>query len=43
MRNDHERLQDILEAIEAIQKYAQRGKATFERDELVQTWSFTIC
>jgi uncharacterized protein with HEPN domain len=38
MRSERERLLDILEAIERIEKYAQAGKGTFEADELVQTW-----
>lgn len=38
MRSDRERLLDIHEAIERIEKYAARGRDTFERDELVQTW-----
>ncbi|MDO8753499.1 MAG: DUF86 domain-containing protein, partial [Anaerolineales bacterium] len=38
MRNDRERLMDILEAIERIEKYAEEGKARFESEELVQTW-----
>jgi uncharacterized protein with HEPN domain len=38
MRDDRERLRDILEAIDAIQKYARRGKMAFESDELIQTW-----
>ncbi len=38
MRNDRERLRDILEAIDAILKYARRGKMAFESDELIQTW-----
>lgn len=38
MRDDRERLLDIQEAIERIQKYAERGRETFERDELIQTW-----
>ena len=38
MRNDRERLLDITQAIERIEKYAQRGRAAFESDELVQTW-----
>lgn len=38
MRKDSERLLDILEAIERIAKYAARGRETFERDELIQTW-----
>ena len=38
MRDDGERLRDILEAIEKVQKYAARGRESFERDELVRTW-----
>jgi len=38
MRDDGERLLDIQEAIERIQKYAERGREAFERDELIQTW-----
>jgi uncharacterized protein with HEPN domain len=38
MRDDRERLLDVLESIERIQKYASRGCEAFESDELVQTW-----
>jgi uncharacterized protein with HEPN domain len=38
MRDDAERLQDILEAIERIEKYAAQGRAAFDADELIQTW-----
>lgn len=38
MRDDRERLLDIQEAIERIEKYAARGRESFERDELIQTW-----
>jgi uncharacterized protein with HEPN domain len=38
MRSDRERLLDILEAIERIEKYAKEGEAMFEADELIQTW-----
>jgi len=38
MRNERERLLDILEAIERIEKYAEEGKDAFESDELIQTW-----
>ncbi len=38
MRDDRERLLDILEAIERIEKYAARGRTVFEEDELIQTW-----
>jgi uncharacterized protein with HEPN domain len=38
MRNERERMLDILEAIERIERYAEQGKAAFEADELIQTW-----
>ena len=38
MRDDRERLKDILEAIEQIEKYAGQGRKAFELDELIQTW-----
>jgi uncharacterized protein with HEPN domain len=38
MRDYNERLLDILEAIENIEKYASRGHEAFEHDELIQTW-----
>jgi len=38
MRDDRERLRDILEAISNIEKYAAQGKAAFEQEELIQTW-----
>ena len=38
MRDDRERLFDILEAIERIDKYASKGRPAFEDDELIQTW-----
>ncbi|MFO7651363.1 MAG: DUF86 domain-containing protein [bacterium] len=38
MRRDRERLADMVEAIERIEKYAAKGRAVFERDELVQVW-----
>ncbi len=38
MRDDRERLLDIQEAIENIQKYASRGKDAFREEELIQTW-----
>jgi hypothetical protein len=31
MRSDADRLQDVLEAIERIEKYAARGKAAFTK------------
>jgi uncharacterized protein with HEPN domain len=38
MRSERERLLDILEAIERIEKYAGEGKEVFEEDGLIQTW-----
>ena len=38
MRDDRERLLDILEAIERIEKYTSKGRDVFEEDELIQTW-----
>ena len=38
MRSDVERLKDIAEAIAAIEKHAAKGRAAFEKDELIQTW-----
>jgi uncharacterized protein with HEPN domain len=38
MRDSSERLRDILEAIERINRYAAKGKSAFEDDELIQTW-----
>ena len=38
MRSDRERLLDIQEAIERIEKYAGQGSSAFEQDELIQTW-----
>jgi uncharacterized protein with HEPN domain len=38
MRDNRERLQDILEAIAQIEKYAIQGREVFDSDELVQTW-----
>lgn len=38
MRDDRERLRDILEAIERIEKYAVRGRAALESEDLLQTW-----
>jgi uncharacterized protein with HEPN domain len=38
MRQDGERLQDILAAIGQIERYALRGKDAFQTDELVQIW-----
>ena len=38
MRDDRERLQDVLDAIARINKYADRGRTSFDQDELIQTW-----
>jgi uncharacterized protein with HEPN domain len=38
MRDDRERLLDIQEAIERIERYAERGRADFEQEELIQNW-----
>ncbi|WP_292519497.1 HepT-like ribonuclease domain-containing protein [Methanoculleus sp.] len=38
MRDGDERLLDMLEAIEDIERYAVRGREAFLRDELVQVW-----
>ncbi|MGD9630401.1 MAG: hypothetical protein AB7V18_14265 [Pyrinomonadaceae bacterium] len=41
MRDDRERLLDILEAIERIEKYTARGRSVFDENELIETWSCT--
>lgn len=38
MRDDRERLLDILEAIRQIEKYSARGEEAFRSDELIQNW-----
>ena len=38
MRRDEERLHDMLQAIEKIERYAARGRKALEGDELLQTW-----
>lgn len=38
MRDDRERLLDIQDAIDRIDKYAARGRLAFEQDELIQNW-----
>ncbi len=38
MRDDRERLRDILGAIAWIEKYTANGRAAFDREERVQTW-----
>jgi uncharacterized protein with HEPN domain len=38
MKGDRRRLEDILESIDRIEKYAVRGRAAFENEDLVQVW-----
>jgi len=38
MRDQRERLLDILEAIDRVERYAAKGRTAFEGDELIQTW-----
>ncbi len=38
MRRDEQRLHDILEAIEKIDRYASEGRAAFDEDERTQVW-----
>jgi uncharacterized protein with HEPN domain len=38
MRRDAERLQDILDAIAAIERYADQGRPAFDEQELIQIW-----
>ena len=38
MRRESERLRDILEAIEAIERYACQGREAFDQQELIQVW-----
>lgn len=40
MRGDPERLADILEAIDRIEKYASMGREYYLANELVQGWMF---
>jgi len=38
MRDPKERLRDILEAISAMERYADWDRTVFEQDELLQSW-----
>jgi hypothetical protein len=38
MRREAERLQDILDAIAAIERYAGQGRQAFDQQELIQVW-----
>ena len=39
MRDEGERLRDMLEAIERIERYTTGGIAALENNELIQTWT----
>ncbi len=43
MRDPKERVLDILDAIAAIERHHGQDKAAFERDELLQVWSYGTC
>lgn len=38
MRSDADRVRDILEAIERIERYTSAGRGSFDSNELVQAW-----
>ncbi len=38
MRDPKERLHDILDALNHIERYTSRGREAFEREELIQVW-----
>lgn len=38
MRSDLQRLYDILDSIERIERYIEITRETFDKDELLQTW-----
>lgn len=38
MRDDHQRLLDIVEAIDKIEKYASRGREAFDVEDWLQIW-----
>ena len=38
MRDSKERLRDVLDALDHIEKYTSRGREEFEREELIQVW-----
>lgn len=38
MTDPRERILDMLEAIERIERHAAKGRAEFEKDELIQSW-----
>ncbi|MBU4173828.1 MAG: DUF86 domain-containing protein [Actinobacteria bacterium] len=39
MRKDPDRLVDILEAIDRIDRYTGEGRNAFQENELIQTWT----
>jgi len=38
MRTQGDRLIDILEAVEKIERYVSRGRKAFDSEELLQVW-----
>jgi uncharacterized protein with HEPN domain len=38
LKDDRERLLNILEAIERIERHLAQGRKAFEQDELIQNW-----
>jgi uncharacterized protein with HEPN domain len=38
VRDDRERVLDMREAIERIERYSSRGRQAFDAEELVQSW-----
>jgi len=38
LRDPKERLRDMLEAVAAIERYRDRDRPAFDRDELLQVW-----
>ena len=38
MRADHDRLRDVVDAIERIERYAKQGRDAFDSSDLIQTW-----
>ncbi len=38
MRDDRERLLDVVEAIQLVEQYSVRGRETFDHEPLVQVW-----
>jgi uncharacterized protein with HEPN domain len=38
MRDNNERILDMLDAIDRIERYSLKGREIFENNELIQTW-----